>query len=133
MAHMSKAAVIGGSLTGLAVGILLRRLGWEVDIYERNPNRLSDRGAGIVMQSATREMLRLLGGKHDAQVAVPMTYRRYLNPDGSLLSSQVTPSVDDVVGTPLRMAEARISGEAVSHRRGVCRLYASKTLFKSRA
>lgn len=90
---MSKATVIGGSLTGLAVAILLRRLGWDVHIYERSPNRLSDRGAGIVMQSATREILRLLGGKHDAQVAVPMAYRRYLNSDGSLLSSQVMPQL----------------------------------------
>jgi 2-polyprenyl-6-methoxyphenol hydroxylase-like FAD-dependent oxidoreductase len=90
---MNKATIIGGSLTGLAAGILLRNNGWDVQLYERSPNRLSDRGAGIVMQTATREMLRMLGGAHDTQVAVPMTYRKYLKPDGSILSSDIMPQL----------------------------------------
>ena len=47
---MKRATVVGGSLTGLAAGILLRRIGWEVNIFERSSQILSDRGAGIVMQ-----------------------------------------------------------------------------------
>ncbi len=88
---MKKATIIGGSLTGLTAGILRRRVGWDVEIYERSANRLSDRGAGIVMQAATREILRMLGGEHDDQVAVTMKYRKYLRPDGSVLSSQIMP------------------------------------------
>jgi 2-polyprenyl-6-methoxyphenol hydroxylase-like FAD-dependent oxidoreductase len=33
---MKKAAIVGGSLTGLAAGILLRRVSWDVDIFERS-------------------------------------------------------------------------------------------------
>ena len=56
---MKRATVVGGSLTGLAAGILLRKIGWEVNIFERSPQSLSDRGAGIVLQQETLELLRL--------------------------------------------------------------------------
>jgi hypothetical protein len=45
---MKRATVVGGSLTALAAGILLRKIGWEVDIFERSPHSPhspSDRGA----------------------------------------------------------------------------------------
>jgi 2-polyprenyl-6-methoxyphenol hydroxylase-like FAD-dependent oxidoreductase len=31
-----RAIVIGGSIAGLFVGAFLRRIGWQVDIYERS-------------------------------------------------------------------------------------------------
>src|SRR6185436_4980479 len=43
----SRAVIIGGSLGGLFAGNLLVDLGWEVDIYERVPDDLASRGAGI--------------------------------------------------------------------------------------
>ena len=67
---MKRAAVVGGSLTGLATGILLRKIGWEVDIFERSAQSLSDRGAGIVMQQETLELLQLCGAKGDGDVGV---------------------------------------------------------------
>ena len=33
-----RAIVIGGSIAGLFVGAFLRRIGWQVDIYERSPD-----------------------------------------------------------------------------------------------
>ena len=42
--------VIGGSMSGLLAGLVLRRAGWAVDIYERVESELSGRGAGIVAQ-----------------------------------------------------------------------------------
>jgi 2-polyprenyl-6-methoxyphenol hydroxylase-like FAD-dependent oxidoreductase len=72
-----RATVVGGSLTGLAAGILLRKIGWEVDIFERSPQNLSDRGAGIVMQDETLELLRLCGAKDDTDVGVTLTYRKH--------------------------------------------------------
>jgi 2-polyprenyl-6-methoxyphenol hydroxylase-like FAD-dependent oxidoreductase len=64
-----RATIVGGSLTGLAAGILLRKIGWDVDIFERSPQSLSDRGAGIVMQQETLELLRLCGAKGDGMSA----------------------------------------------------------------
>jgi 2-polyprenyl-6-methoxyphenol hydroxylase-like FAD-dependent oxidoreductase len=54
-----RAAVIGGSLGGLFAGNLLRDLGWEVDIYERVPDDLASRGAGI---GTHQELLSVLAG-----------------------------------------------------------------------
>jgi 2-polyprenyl-6-methoxyphenol hydroxylase-like FAD-dependent oxidoreductase len=48
--HRGRALVIGGSMSGLFAGLLLRKAGWEVDIFERVEGELSGRGAGIVAQ-----------------------------------------------------------------------------------
>ena len=45
-------------MSGLLSGLLLRRAGWNVDIYERVDSELSGRGAGIVAQSELIERLR---------------------------------------------------------------------------
>src|SRR6202163_2644936 len=84
---MKRATIVGGSLTGLATGILLRKIGWEVDVFERSPQSLSDRGAGIVMQQETLELLRLCGAKGDGDVGVRLTYRKYLDASGAIVSS----------------------------------------------
>ena len=43
-----RAVVIGGSMAGLFASSLLRRVGWDVDLYERSDVELFGRGAGIV-------------------------------------------------------------------------------------
>ena len=47
MVHNTRVAIVGGSLGGLTVGLLLRDLGLDVTIYERSPAELQQRGAGI--------------------------------------------------------------------------------------
>jgi 2-polyprenyl-6-methoxyphenol hydroxylase-like FAD-dependent oxidoreductase len=42
-----RAIVIGGSIAGLFAGAFLRRIGWQVDIYERSSIELIGRGVGI--------------------------------------------------------------------------------------
>src|SRR4029453_10028884 len=66
--------IIGGSLGGLFAGNLLHDLGWEVDIYERVPDDLASRGAGIgthqellaVLAELGIEMEERLGGRGGA-------------------------------------------------------------------
>jgi 2-polyprenyl-6-methoxyphenol hydroxylase-like FAD-dependent oxidoreductase len=45
--HERRAIVIGGSIAGLFVGAFLRRIGWQVDIYERSSIELIGRGVEI--------------------------------------------------------------------------------------
>jgi 2-polyprenyl-6-methoxyphenol hydroxylase-like FAD-dependent oxidoreductase len=90
---MRRATVVGGSLTGLAAGILLRKIGWEVNIFERSTQSLSDRGAGIVLQQETLELLRLCGAKGDGDVGVTLNYRKYLDVGGSVASSERMPQL----------------------------------------
>jgi 2-polyprenyl-6-methoxyphenol hydroxylase-like FAD-dependent oxidoreductase len=54
-----RALVIGGSLGGLFAANLLHDLGWEVDVFERVPDDLASRGAGI---GTHEELLGVLAG-----------------------------------------------------------------------
>ena len=79
----NRAIVIGGSLGGLFTGIMLRSIGWDVDIYERSDHNLDSRGGGIVLQPDVVEAFRRAG--ISAQVlGVVARVRYYLNPDGSI-------------------------------------------------
>ena len=49
----SRALVIGGSIGGLTTALLLRDIGFEVDVYERTATPLHGRGSGIVLQPDT--------------------------------------------------------------------------------
>ncbi len=53
-----RAIVIGGSMSGLFAGLLLRQQGFEVEVYERVESELAGRGAGIVAQTVVAQTLR---------------------------------------------------------------------------
>ncbi|MBD2435098.1 hypothetical protein CEN44_21850 [Fischerella muscicola CCMEE 5323] len=78
------AIVIGGSLGGLFTGIMLRSIGWEVDIYERSAHTLDSRGGGIVLQPDVIEAFGRAGVTYEAPLGVVAQERYYLNPDGSI-------------------------------------------------
>jgi 2-polyprenyl-6-methoxyphenol hydroxylase-like FAD-dependent oxidoreductase len=42
-----RAVIVGGSMSGLFSAAFLRRIGWDVDVYERSSVELVGRGAGI--------------------------------------------------------------------------------------
>jgi 2-polyprenyl-6-methoxyphenol hydroxylase-like FAD-dependent oxidoreductase len=87
-----KAIVIGGSMSGLLSALLLRRAGWDVDIYERVESELSGRGAGIVAQQELIERLRGLGLKTDA-LGVSITTRKIIDGQGRLTEEIECPQV----------------------------------------
>ena len=58
--------------------LMLRRAGWNVDIYERVESELSGRGAGIVAQGELIQRLRALGLATDA-LGVQITTRKILD------------------------------------------------------
>ena len=77
------AIVIGGSLGGLFTGILLRSIGWDVDIYERSSQALDSRGGGVVLQPDVIEAFQR-AGISARSLGVQAHERYYLNPDGSI-------------------------------------------------
>jgi 2-polyprenyl-6-methoxyphenol hydroxylase-like FAD-dependent oxidoreductase len=79
----NRAIVIGGSLGGLFTGILLRSIGWQVDIYERSAHDLDSRGGGVVLQPDVVEAFQQAGIETQA-LGVVAHERYYLNPDGSI-------------------------------------------------
>lgn len=78
-----RAIVIGGSLGGLFMGILLRSTGWKVDIYERSSHALDSRGGGIVLQPDVVEAFQRASMATES-LGVVAHERYYLNPDGSI-------------------------------------------------
>lgn len=81
MGKLRRAVVIGGSMSGLLSGLLLRRAGWDVHVFERVETALSGRGAGIVAQSQLIVRLRELGLPTE-DLGVSITTRKILDREG---------------------------------------------------
>ena len=71
-------------MSGLFAGLMLRRHGFDVDIYERVDSELAGRGAGIVAQPVVAKTLRGLG-LGTADLGVDMTTRKILDAAGELV------------------------------------------------
>ena len=87
-----RALIVGGSLAGLFAGNLLRRIGWDVDIFERSPHDLDSRGGGIVLQPEVVEVFRRAEVDLQAiELGVRSAYRVVFRPDGSIQSKRFAP------------------------------------------
>jgi 2-polyprenyl-6-methoxyphenol hydroxylase-like FAD-dependent oxidoreductase len=80
-----KAAIVGGSIAGLMTSLLLRRAGWQADIYERTAEPLNGRGAGIVTHEDLYEALRAAGISPEVNLGVAVRYRRTFDKQGALI------------------------------------------------
>lgn len=76
--------VIGGSLGGLNAALWLRDAGCDVEVFERAPAPLEDRGAGIVLNPATVRYLVSHGVFTVNQISAAARWFRYMHPDGSV-------------------------------------------------
>ena len=86
-----KAAIIGGSLGGLFAANLLLRNGWDVDVFERVPEELSGRGAGIVTHPELFEVMHAAGVRIDESIGVKVQSRVTFAQDGSIVSERELP------------------------------------------
>ena len=74
---------VGGSLGGLFTGIVLKRLGHIVSIFERNPTPLlHNQGAGVVAGGDVKAFFSRYD-KTKRPIAVPSRLRHYLDRDGN--------------------------------------------------
>lgn len=87
-----RALVIGGSMSGLLAGLMLRRAGWQVDVHERVASELSGRGAGIVAQPELIEKLRGVG-LDPTDLGVHITMRKIIDAKGDLVVEMDCPQV----------------------------------------
>ena len=89
----SRALIIGGSLSGLFCGLLLRHYGWDVDIFERVDSELAGRGAGIVTHQPLWDALDLIGIEWREHLGVEVETRRLFRSDGSLQLEHRCPQI----------------------------------------
>lgn len=86
-----RAAVIGGSLGGLTAALLLHELGVEVDVYERSPSELVQRGAGIgFLPESARYLVERAGLALDS-ISVATSHIRYLDRRARVIFDGVHP------------------------------------------
>jgi 2-polyprenyl-6-methoxyphenol hydroxylase-like FAD-dependent oxidoreductase len=87
-----RALIVGGSMSGLLAALMLRRRGWEADIYERVPGELAGRGAGIVAQPALIAHLEALGLDTN-ELGVPVARRQMLDREGRVMLTGHCPQI----------------------------------------
>ncbi|QRG05351.1 FAD-dependent monooxygenase [Xanthobacter dioxanivorans] len=86
-AGQKRALVIGGSMAGLFAALLLRKAGWQAEIFERIGSELAGRGAGIVTHQELLEIMQKCGvDSAAARVGVPVHGRRVFSRGGELVA-----------------------------------------------
>ncbi len=81
-----KAIVVGGSMGGVFSALYLRRLGWDVRIFERSSVPLVGRGAGIVTHPELRQALADLGRAAESDLGVPIEKRIAIDAQGEVFA-----------------------------------------------
>ena len=84
---MRRALIIGGSLGGLLAANLLRGAGWEVTVFERNPDDLTGRGAGLSTHPQLLDVLRRIGIEFDEAMGVKLDTLICLDRNGRAFAS----------------------------------------------
>ena len=83
-ASQLRAVVIGGSLGGLSAALWLRDVGCDVEVFERTPVPLEDRGAGIVLNPATIRYFVDRRALDVREISATASWFRYIDLDGSV-------------------------------------------------
>ena len=79
------AIVVGGSIGGLTAALLLRDLGFRVDLYERTATPLDGRGSGIVLQPDTVRWFTDRSTQNLADLHTSTSYVQYFDGRGQIV------------------------------------------------
>lgn len=85
-----RAVVVGGSLGGLCAALALGCVNVEVEVFEKSPHEMEDRGAGIVAQMELLHYLEEHGITTREAVSVPSKARQYLARNGGVIWSETS-------------------------------------------
>ena len=86
-----KALIIGGSMAGLFSALLLDRIGWDVQIFERVNSKLDGRGAGIATHAELIDALSRAGIVRVGEVGIEVPGRRVLERNGNIVGQLSLP------------------------------------------
>jgi 2-polyprenyl-6-methoxyphenol hydroxylase-like FAD-dependent oxidoreductase len=85
-----RALIIGGSLGGLLAANLLRRIGWQAAVFERNEDDLTGRGVGLGTHPQLIAVLRRAGIAFDETMGITVPKVVCLNRAGEIVIEQPT-------------------------------------------
>jgi 2-polyprenyl-6-methoxyphenol hydroxylase-like FAD-dependent oxidoreductase len=90
---MPRALVIGGSLGGLLAAHLLRNIGWDAVVFERNTEELASRGVGLGTHPQLGAALRRAGIAFDETMGIRVPKVICLDRAGDIIVAQPTTRV----------------------------------------
>jgi 2,6-dihydroxypyridine 3-monooxygenase len=114
-----RVVVIGGSLGGLNAALWLREAGCHVEVFERTPVPLEDRGVGIVLNPATIQYFVSHTISNLKEISAATSWFRYMSPDGRIAHEEFTPYRFTGYG-PLLAGLLQCFGEEHYHRGEEC-------------
>ena len=85
---MPRALVIGGSLGGLMVAHLLRSIGWDAAVFERNDEELASRGVGLGTHPQLIAILKRAGIDFDESMGITPPRGVCLDGNGRIIIEQ---------------------------------------------
>jgi len=88
-----RVVVVGGSLGGLFAANMLHRANCDVLVYERVPEELAGRGAGIVTHDELHDALRVSGVTVDDSLGIRIPGRRAIAPSGQVTAAYSLPQI----------------------------------------
>ena len=77
-----RASIIGGSVGGLFAANMLRSIGWDATVFERNAEELAGRGAGISTHPQLHAVTKRLGIPFDDSMGIAVDSVVFLDHDG---------------------------------------------------
>ena len=83
-----RALIIGGSLGGLMVAHLLRSIGWDAAVFERNDEELASRGVGLGTHPQLIAILKRAGIDFDESMGITPPRGVCLDGDGKIIIEQ---------------------------------------------
>jgi len=87
------AIIIGGSMAGLCAGLVLRDAGCAVEIFEKSPREMQERGAGLVVQDEVLNFVTDHCGAIPDELGVRSRARQLLARDGSVIWTETSPQL----------------------------------------
>ncbi|MCX7313528.1 MAG: FAD-dependent oxidoreductase [Alphaproteobacteria bacterium] len=85
-----RAIIIGGSVGGLFAANMLRSIGWDASVYERNTEALSGRGAGISTHPQLHAVTKRLGIPFDDSMGIAVNSVVFLDRAGRAYDQRET-------------------------------------------
>ncbi|WP_043636206.1 FAD-dependent monooxygenase [Nonomuraea candida] len=100
---MRKAVIVGAGIGGLTTAIALRRIGWEVSIFERWPRVVAE-GTALGLRPDAQAALAGLGlGERLRERTVPYRHAQIRTPSGRRLADLPLERIERQGGAPVRM------------------------------
>src|SRR3954463_11910139 len=79
-----KAIIVGGSVGGLMAALLLRKIGWDVTVYERAVGALAGRGAGLGVSGELLDIMARAGAPFERSAGIAQAAHVWMARDGSI-------------------------------------------------